>query len=318
MSLQVRNKLHVIVIGGGVVGASIAWHLTSQNVSVTIIASEIGGTATPNSFAWLNANRNNPRFYYDFRRRSMASWKQLAQKVPGLGDLIQWSGSLEWDLSPEELCRYEREHSAWGYDIHRVERDEIAQQEPWLSEGVLPEWGLRVGEEGTVEAADAAVQIVSHAQGQGARVVSATVVNLLRDGNRVNGVTTALGERLSADHVVLAAGLGSVQLCAAVDIALPVAGVPGLLVHSKPVGKRLLNGLILAPGAHARQTVSGRLLAGSGFAGGDPGENPPATAEALFSTVKELFKKKRAMPIRLNWTSSPSGIGHSLETDCQF
>ncbi|KAH8883393.1 FAD dependent oxidoreductase [Thozetella sp. PMI_491] len=289
MSSQSQDKLSVIVVGGGIVGASLAWHLSRQKVSLTIVASEIGGAATPNSFAWLNASWHNPKFYYDFRRRSMARWRQLADEVPGLQDLIRWCGSLQWDLSPDQLAKYEKEHSAWGYDIRRAERQEMAEREPWLAEKVLPDWGLRIGEEGTVEAAEAAALMVAQAQANGARVVSATVTSLVKDGTRVTGVITAAGDHISADHVVLAAGVGSAQLCASVGVALPVTGKAGLLVHSKPVAKRIANGLLLASGVHVRQQVDGRLLAGSGFAGGDPGQDPQATAEELFAKVKDLF-----------------------------
>jgi glycine/D-amino acid oxidase-like deaminating enzyme len=39
-----------------------------------------------------------------------------------------------------------------------------------------------------------------------------------------------------------------------------------------------------------RQTAGGRLLAGAGFAGGDPGGDPKVTAEELFAKVKSMFK----------------------------
>lgn len=96
MGSEFQSKPRILVIGAGVIGASIAWHLTKHEdgANVTIVAKEIGGIATPCSFAWLNASRNNPRFYYDFRRRSMAGWKRLANEVPGLGDLVQWPGAL--------------------------------------------------------------------------------------------------------------------------------------------------------------------------------------------------------------------------------
>ncbi|KAF8214173.1 glycine/D-amino acid oxidase, deaminating [Mycena galopus ATCC 62051] len=270
MTLQAEvSKPHVMVVGAGVVGASVAWHLARQNASVTIIATDIGGTATPCSFAWLNASWHNPKFYNDFRRRSMTHWEQLAEEVPGLHHLVQWCGSLEWDLTPDELVKYEKDHGAWGYDIRRTERHEMAQREPWLAENVLPEWGLRIADEGAVEAADAAKLMVSHAQAAGARVVLATVTSLVKDhDNAVRGVVTASGEQLSADHVVLAAGVGSTQLCASVDMALPVTGKAGLLVHSKPVAKRLLNGLVISNGPHDAQ----------------------ATAEELFAKVKSMFR----------------------------
>ncbi|KAJ7218908.1 fructosyl peptide oxidase [Mycena rebaudengoi] len=282
-------KPQVIVIGAGVVGASVAWQLTRQDADVTIVASDVGGTATPNSFAWLNASWHNPKFYYDFRRRSMAAWKRLAEEVPGLRDIVQWCGSLHWDLPPEELAKYEREHGAWGYDIRRVERSEIHEREPWLSSDVLPDWGLRIGEEGAVEAADAASLMVADAQARGARLVSAIVAGIVKDDGRIKGVALSTGEKLWADHIVLAAGVGSTELCASVDITLPVTGEAGLLLHSKPVAKRLLNGLVISSRSHIRQTAKGRILAGSVFAGGDPGQNPRKTAEELFVRVKDMF-----------------------------
>ena len=287
-----QTKPHIIVIGAGVVGASISWHLTRQSADVTIVASDIGGTATPNSFAWLNASWHNPRFYWDFRRRSMAGWKRLAEEVPGLQDIIRWCGALEWDIPPEELAKYQKEHSAWGYDIRRAEREEIQEREPWLASNVLPEWGLRCGEEGAVEAADAASLMVADAKAHGARVVSDTVTSLVKDGDRVKGVVISSGEQLSADHVVLAGGVGSTQLCASVGISLPVTGKAGLLVNSKPVARRIVNGLVISDGPHMRQKADGRVLAGAFFAGGDPGENPQATAEELFARVKGMFKSE--------------------------
>ncbi len=50
----------IIVIGGGVIGASIAWHLAKAGARVTVFCGERGGVATPNSFAWINANWGNP------------------------------------------------------------------------------------------------------------------------------------------------------------------------------------------------------------------------------------------------------------------
>ena len=47
----------IIVVGAGIVGASIGWHLTRAGASVTIVdAGQAGGVATPASFAWINAS----------------------------------------------------------------------------------------------------------------------------------------------------------------------------------------------------------------------------------------------------------------------
>ena len=111
----------IIVVGAGIIGASIAYHLARSGAKVTIIdASEAGGLATRASWAWINASWGNPHFYYRFRRRSMAEWRRLAQEIPDLK--VNWCGGLLWDLPLERLEAYATKHSSWGYDIRPVSR----------------------------------------------------------------------------------------------------------------------------------------------------------------------------------------------------
>lgn len=213
-------------------------------------------------------------------------------------------------MTPENLEAYLKEHTAWGYDLRRVERAEIQELEPALtSDGdFLPEWGLSSGEEGSVEATEAARLLVADAQAKGARLVTAGVTDLLllsdddaaaADNNNNNnngggkilkGIKTSTGEIIEADHVVLAAGVGSAPLCASVGITVPISSPAGMLIHTKPVETRLLNTVIYAKQLHLRQTVDGRILSGSGFAGGDPGPDPSATAKEVFARAKAAFK----------------------------
>ena len=97
-----------IVIGGGIIGASIAWHL-AQSSNVTIIAEKLGGVATPNSFAWINASWGNPEHYVRLRMRSMAEWRHLKEAVPAIP--VSWCGGLGWDLPPDRLLAFAREHA---------------------------------------------------------------------------------------------------------------------------------------------------------------------------------------------------------------
>ncbi|KAM0323751.1 hypothetical protein ACHAQA_008688 [Verticillium albo-atrum] len=284
--MSIEAGSNIVVVGGGIVGASIAWHLAKE-ANVTVVAEDLGGVATPNSFSWINAAAGNPKFYYDFRHRSMKRWVEISNELPDLP--FTWGGSLNWNMPPEELNEYQENHSAWGYDLVRVSQTEISQIEPKLEEDGLPEWGLLAGEEGAVEAEVAAVQLIAHAESLGAKVLKTTVTGFLKRDGRVRGVITPLGE-VHADHVVLAAGLGSVPLLAAENIRLPLKGREGLLINSCPTTKKYLNKLYNGDELHMRQTADGRIRSGADFSGGDSGEDPQKTADALFAKVQKTLK----------------------------
>ena len=104
---------HVLVVGAGIIGASIAWHLRAAGARVTVVeAGAGGGVATPNSFAWINASWGNPEPYFRLRIRAMAEWRWLAAAVPAIP--LAWTGGLCWDLPPARLEAYAREHGAWA------------------------------------------------------------------------------------------------------------------------------------------------------------------------------------------------------------
>lgn len=271
----------VIVIGAGVVGASIAWHLTRAGARVTVLSeSGAGGVATPNSFAWINASWGNPEIYFRLRVRAMAEWKRLAKDVSGLP--LAWCGGLCFDLPPDRLEAYAAEHSSWGYGIERVDAKRAGQIEPNLVEP--PDFAVYVAEEGVAEPVATAKALLGDAARLGARVTIGTVERLALADGKVIGVVVS-GETVCADEVVIAAGTGAPAIAATAGITLPLDRPPGLIVHSRPY-KKLLNGLVHAENLHMRQTAEGRIIAGSDFAGGEPGENPEATARDLFAAMK--------------------------------
>jgi glycine/D-amino acid oxidase-like deaminating enzyme len=275
----------IIVVGAGIIGASIAWHLARRGAAVTVVAKAPGGEATPNSFAWINASWGNPEFYYRFRKHAMAEWKRLAGELPDLP--IGWCGGLCWDLPREQLDAYAAQHGGWGYGIRSVDRQESAVIEPELINP--PDFALHIAEEGAIEPTAAANLILADAFRYGAtflRNVEAT--RLLMENGRIIGLEMENG-KLLADHVVLAAGAGTPELAASVGIDVPLETPPGLIVHSKP-HRRMLNGLVVAPELHMRQTAEGRITAGSDFGGSDPSGDPQKVADALFSKVKASLR----------------------------
>jgi glycine/D-amino acid oxidase-like deaminating enzyme len=279
------DRPHVIVVGAGIIGVSIAWHLAQGGARVTIVEAGIpGGIATRHSWAWLNASWGNPEPYFRLRIRAMAEWKRLAMDIPAIR--LHWLGGLIYDLAEEELEAYAAQHAAWGYGIRRVDAADIGHIEPALQQP--PAFALHVAEEGALEPLATAQALLAAAVRLGTALRHDHVRGLDVAAGKVVGIVTADG-RLSADQVVIAAGTETTTLAATAGISVPTSAPPGLLVATKPMSK-LLNGLVMAPDMHVRQLEDGSLLAGADFGGSDPGEDALATAQAVFAGLQAMFQ----------------------------
>ncbi len=65
---------HVVVVGAGVLGASVAYRLAGAGCRVTILeAAQVGAGTSGCSFAWLNSSRKTPRAYHDLNAAGMAA-----------------------------------------------------------------------------------------------------------------------------------------------------------------------------------------------------------------------------------------------------
>jgi glycine/D-amino acid oxidase-like deaminating enzyme len=279
-----RSAKHCIVIGSGIIGASIAWHLAAGGAQVTILeAAQAGGIATRDSWAWINASWGNPEPYFRLRLRSMQEWQRLAREVPDLG--LDVCGGLIWDLPPAQLEAFAEEHSQWGYPLQRLGAAEARLLEPSLQQA--PAFALYAAQEGKVEPLAATLALLAAAQGLGATLHTQTQVSaLVQRKGRVIGVR-AKGALFEADEVVLAAGTGCAALLADLDIRYAIEAPPGLLVHSKAT-RPLLRRLLMAPGLHVRQTAEGRLVAGADYVGSVEGQDREQLAHALFGKVQAM------------------------------
>jgi glycine/D-amino acid oxidase-like deaminating enzyme len=271
MSMQDKGALmpkKVIVVGAGIIGASLAYNLAKAGALVTVVDAlpKPGGVATPNTWGWINASYFNPEPYAKLRMRSMATWRALSS----VADLeVNWCGSLLWDVPPDELRKFENQHTAWGYKVQLLDRAGIKRTEPTLLD--LPELAAYSPDEGIIEP-DAAVRgFMNAAISFGAQLLNSQHVSRLEmRAGQVVGVQTAQGFK-EADEVVIAAGVGSSDLLKSIGIALPLKPSAALVVYSKPAAQ-LLNTMIIAPGMELRQDSSGRIIVATDLAQGQGAE----------------------------------------------
>jgi glycine/D-amino acid oxidase-like deaminating enzyme len=284
-------KSHVIVVGAGIIGASFAWHLAKSGHRVTIIAHQTGGVATPHSFSWINASWGNAKPYALFRMQAMEDWHRVHGEIPGLP--ISFNGSLSWDMPQEKLEAFVNEHAAFGYKLTVLDRKDIALREPNLANP--PDFAVHAPDEGALEPDETARLLVTYACKLGASVHTATVTHLLTERGMIIGIVTSDGT-LTADHVVVAAGAGSVDLAKSVGVNLPLETPAGLLIRTS-AQPPLINGLILTPDLHMRQDNFGRIIAGGDFGISALSNHEHQTATALFSKVKSMFASASKMEL---------------------
>ncbi|QEU96891.1 NAD(P)/FAD-dependent oxidoreductase [Streptomyces kanamyceticus] len=274
----------VVVVGAGIVGSSVAYHLARRGVPVTLL--EQGTTAaagvTGDSFAWIGGSVGDwPGGAHDLREYVLADYRRLEAELPQV--TIRWTGSLSWAAdTPPAGARL------WPGQS-RIGRSDIAALEPNLRDP--PGQAVHTPGDAGVDPRALTHALVSAAEAHGATVLRETAVTSLRlvDG-RVGGVVTSTGVH-AATTVVLAAGTNIPALCeplAALAADLPIAASPATLVRvSAPPG--LVKTIVDAPGLEVREIRDGELLLPLGHA---EGSTAPVelTAQDALRRLKKAFR----------------------------
>ncbi|WP_189338519.1 NAD(P)/FAD-dependent oxidoreductase [Sphingobium sp. SCG-1] len=261
-------RRHVIIVGAGIMGASIASHLARRGAQVTILekAGPAAG-ATQGSFAWINAYDKKPAGYYELNLAGVMGWRRVAREL-GSALTVQWGGSVQWFDAPdkaEALRTTVSERQRMGYPIRLITADEVRALLPGVETGPVAVASF-AEIEATVDPLQATRALLADAQRLGARLISGCDVLSLesRDG-RIDAVITNRG-RMRADSYVLAAGGGMMDLARQVGIMAPIIEGSGVLAHSKPM-PRLIDRVVLLPEFSIKQNPDGRIVAGAHFAG---------------------------------------------------
>lgn len=275
----------IAVIGGGIIGASIAYHLATRGARVTVFEKAApASAASGHSFAWINAHyRKLPDHYHRLSRLGVKSWHRLETELAGQID-IRWSGALEWyapDDPADKLREQVRRVQNWGYPAHLVSRDEFAELESRVHPGPLGTAALSKPD-GTVNAARATRVLLQQAQSAGAEVLYPCEVSDLDIQNQaVRGLETTRGY-FDAERVVIAAGVGTPALAGLAGLEVPLVPDPGLLAFTRPQAP-LLSRVVVSPGGHMKQNPDGRVVAGE-LAG-----PPDSTAHEILATRPGRF-----------------------------
>jgi glycine/D-amino acid oxidase-like deaminating enzyme len=272
----------IVVVGAGIAGASIAYHLAKRGARMAIVdAVRPGAGATEKSFGWINATfSKRPRAYFDLNQLGIAGWRRLETELGG--ELkVQWGGSVAWvgaGGDADALRESVRRHQEWGYATHLVDEDEIRDLLPNISPGELGA-ACYCEFEGAVDAMDAVKAMLRKVREAGVEVrYPHEVTGLKVERGRVTAIQAGESS-LEAGVVVLACGVAIPRLAEMAGVSVPMKESEGVLVHTRPQPK-LIDRVVLAPGVHCRQKLDGRVVVGGPIVAGPGTAIDPATGPA--------------------------------------
>ena len=260
--------LRVVVIGAGVLGASIAGRLARRGHTVTLIeATTVGAGTTGTSFAWINANEKTPRDYFELNLAGMAAHRQAlagGRAAPWLhlAGRLQWAaggaGQAALDAKDERL-------RAWGYAVTRLERTDVLNLEPdLLLEGVDEVSYYR--EEGYLLPQLYLGHLLRECQELGVMLrTGSAVVGFDCAGARLRAALLASGDAVTADVFVSCCGRWTPEVAARAGVSIPLvpaetgSAAVGLLGATAPVATRLQR-VISSPQLNLRPDGGGQIL----------------------------------------------------------
>lgn len=282
--------MKIIVIGAGVIGASIAYNLALKGHTVTVIEQNLPASgATSKSFSWINANLAETAEYYRLRKVAIEEYKSLPERLnDDIG--LRWGGSLWWEDGRDDLTEDLKQHEQFGYKTEIIDTAAFSALEPHVADP--PAACIHASEEAAVEPLLLTQALLNAAANLGAEIlIGCTVTGLIRENNRFTGVDTSIG-RKNADIVVVASGAWTESLLASAGIRLPMDNRTGLIIHTNPV-EQVLNHLVLSPEINFRQEKDGRIIVAEIFSGGSlHGNKLSADPLELAGLIVDKLKKR--------------------------
>lgn len=264
----------LVVVGAGIVGASVAYHAARAGADVTLVdAGRPGSGVTADSFAWIGSSGVRTGPAAAMRVIATDEYRRLEAELPGLP--VTWSGSLSWGAEAGVAVGADGAPEAGpGQEI--VDAATVATLEPAVRQP--PEWAVWAPGDGAIDSVGVVERLVAGARANGAQVHSDTPVTAVRRdaAGRVAGVETAAGA-LSGATVVLAAGVATAALGATAGVSVPVEPSPATLFRfSAPAG--LIRTVVNTPDFDIRQVAADRLIAAA--------DSPERTLAAVRSTFR--------------------------------
>jgi glycine/D-amino acid oxidase-like deaminating enzyme len=308
--IQPSRRDRIVIAGGGIIGANLAYRLAKRGASVTLVErARPAAGATANSFAWINATYSKqPWAYFNLNRLGIEAWQQLDRELAGELPL-RWGGSVEWYADEKRGAEFRsevRHHQAWGYPTHVIGAAALRALEPHIEPGPIA-LAAHAEIEGSADPVHATEVLLQRAAALGARIIHPAELTALDERNgRLRAVRTTNGD-IEADVLIIACGTDTPRVAALAGVRVPLKDSPGVLVHTTPQ-PRVIERVVLSPIAHMKQKPDGRIVTGSGFGGTPSTDTSRAVGERFLKAAAQVlpaFATTEVDKVTLGWRPLP-------------
>jgi len=263
---QLPERVQVVIIGGGIVGCSVAYHLTRRGWTDVLLLERhqlTSGTTwhAAGLVGQLRATHNLTRL----AQYTTQLYQGLAAET-GQPTGFRQCGSLavaSTDARMEELKRGASMASCFGLEVEVLDPTECAALWPPMEARDI-KGGVWLPKDGYTSPADTCRALAAGARQRGARVMEGVAVTrILHAGGTATGVLTEQGP-VTAEVVVNCAGMWAGELAATCGVNVPLHAAEHFYVVTEPIADLPLDLPVLRdPDACTYvKPEAGRLLAG--------------------------------------------------------
>ncbi|MCG8448461.1 MAG: glycine oxidase ThiO [Pirellulales bacterium] len=325
MTTTQTKKFDSLIIGGGVIGLSLAWELAQHGEKVCVVdrgqlgreASWAGGGMLPpgpSETHWPMASCYEQLAEYS--RGLHAEWHEKLLRRTDIDNQYHRCGALYLATSAEQAASLQEKIDLWrqlGIVCHTLDLQQVVELEPGLA-GRADQLvaAYHVPEEAQIRNPRHLRALIAACSFEGVELRPDTAVERLeRTADRVTCAVTSQG-LIDANRFCLAAGCWTGQLTRSLGLDLPVRPIRGqIALVEGPLG--LLSRTICAGMQYLVPRRDGRLLIGSTLedVGFDKATTEPAIAE-LLDFAGSLLPTISQLPALRQWAGLRPGTADGL------